>query len=193
MASRKRKKAPKAPASGPAAEATKTCEASEASCEGDSCEAAGMYVPKSVEGGEGLTREIVGAFAALVRTGLRKTVAAAKLGIPVTTYQHWMREGATQIRLFVGGRRPELGLCGEFVIRVDKAEAEFHESLISIIVASGDADLAYKLLVKRFPKHYLHNGRKVIDDDTAEEETATDAETTAMVEARIAAMFKGDE
>lgn len=189
MAAKRKRRPPRRPIKELAAEVSKTCEAAEASCEGDSCEAAVTYVPKSVEGGEGLTREIIGAFAALVRKGMRKTVACARLGIPVTTYQHWMREGQAQLRLFAAGRRSELSLYGEFVVRVEQADAESHELCVTAIINSGDPDLIYKFMVKRWPKHYLHNGRKVIDDETAEETEQAD-DTTAMVEARLKAMFK---
>lgn len=171
-----------------AAQAAQTCEAS---CEGDSCEGAITYVPRSVEGGEGLTRELVGAFAAKVRKGLHKTVAAAALGIPVTAYQYWVREGRTQIKLFEAGRRAELGLYGEFVVRVERAEADLHEQLVGVIMSSTDPELILKWMIKRFPKRYLHNGRKVIDDDEGlEEADGKDAETVAQLEARLEAMLK---
>lgn len=172
---------------GPSAKATETCEAS---CEGASCEALVTYVPRRVEGGEGLTREIIGAFAAKVRKGLHKSVAAASLGIPLVTYQHWVREGQTQIRLFDAGRRDSLGLYGEFVIRVERAEAELHEQLVDVITSSKDPELVLKWTVKRFPKRYLHNGRKVIDDDTAEETAEGDAHDLLLQ--RLARLTKQD-
>lgn len=171
-----------------AAQAAQTCEAS---CEGDSCEGAITYVPRSVEGGEGLTRELVGAFAAKVRKGMHKTVAAAALGVPVVTYQYWVREGRTQIKLYNVGRRDELGLYGEFVIRVEQAEAQLHEQLLGVILTSEDPEVVLKFAIKRFPKRYLHNGRKVIDDDDGVEEVdAKEAETSALLDARLDAMFK---
>jgi len=140
---------------------------------------------------EGITQALVAAFAELLRLGLRKTVVCARLKIPLETYRLWAREGSTALRLYASDRSDALGVHGEFVLAIDAAEADAHARCVEIVMGSEDPDLIFKFMIKRWPKHYLHNGRKVIDDDDGTEEEA-DAETESLIIDRLKAMFKDD-
>ena len=142
----------------------------EASCEGTGTETTATYLPRSVDyRGGGLTRELIAAFAGIVAAGHRRTVACSRLGIPWATYNNWRIKGQGAIRRFAAKELEAITLEADFVRIVDEAEAECHMEIVDRILSSDDPTILLRYLKARWPKHYHHDGRTIVDDDAAEE------------------------
>jgi hypothetical protein len=109
-----------------------------------------------------LTAELQEQFCELLRKGLFRKHAAARIGIPERTTANWYHRGA----------REERGKFYEFYLAVDDAEATFAQTGIEMLTAmqSGDPKVIQWLLSRRFPEHY---GRKDnVEDERPEDRAA---------------------
>ena len=132
-----------------------------------------------------LTQSIIARFCDQIRRGHRRMTACDALRINRNAYQTWMRRGKEEIRLYDAGYTDQdrLTIFAQFVLATAEAEAEFHERIVDKVIECGDPVVLLRYLRARFPKHYHHDGRVVVDDETAEEIVA--GNPVEQIEARI--------
>jgi hypothetical protein len=146
-----------------------TCTAEESTCE-----SAIDYLPRSVDPDGGLTRVLLGKFVTNLRKGHRRTVTCDLLGVPWGTYQLWIRTGTNEINEYDTGRRDHVTIAAEFVVLCNEAVAAYHAQLVDEINEAEDPVVKLRLAKARFPKHYHHDGRTIIDDEAATEVVRVD-------------------
>jgi hypothetical protein len=126
-----------------------------------------------------LSSELQEQFCDLLRKGLFRKHAAAKIGVPERTISTWYHRGA----------REERGKFYAFYLAVDDAEATFAQAGIETLAASqaGDPKVVQWLLSRRFPELY---GRKDnVEDQRPEDREAQQQATRTLLMERLERMF----
>lgn len=129
-----------------------------------------------VIGRNDLTLDVIEKFAERVDKGLPPEDVAAVMGVLRPAYLHWMREGKAQIAAFHDGSASELGMCGQFVARVEQAETELRARLVEVVLNRGTP----KLIAKLFPDLTVAPRPAASVDETAPEPRVTQRQLDIM-------------
>jgi len=109
-----------------------------------------------------LTDRVIEEAAAIVGAGNFRYVAFQRLGIPVATFQAWIRKGLKARREGVDNIQAKL------VRALDMAEGECHAQLLQDVLSADDPRLKMDFLRARYNKLYSNNPNAHLDDETGE-------------------------
>ena len=73
-----------------------------------------------------LTEDIIREACEIVGAGNFRYVAAGRLGIPLKTWNSWVKRGKNELEDYRSGNREELTLKAQFVTELEQAEARCH-------------------------------------------------------------------
>jgi uncharacterized protein (DUF2384 family) len=96
-------------------------------------------------------------------------MAAAKMGIPIQTFNGWSVRGKKELRDHAAGRRKTLTIKADLVQARDAAEARCHEKILLDVVTSDSIQAKQWFLERRWNKLYSRNPNARIDDETGAE------------------------
>lgn len=105
-----------------------------------------------------------------VGAGNYRDVARQRLGVSIRLWQHWLKEGKSEIEHKEEGKIKRLSAFGDFAQRIEIAEGTFHSSAVTDVAGSDDDRVKLEFLKCRFHKHYNKNPNAIIDDETGERE-----------------------
>ena len=109
-----------------------------------------------------LTDRVIEEAAAIVGAGNFRYVAFQRLGIPVATFQAWIRKGLKDRRDGSDSKQADL------VRALDMAEGECHAQLLQDVLSADDPRLKMDFLRARYNKLYSNNPNAHLDDETGE-------------------------
>lgn len=126
-------------------------------------------------GGESkLTHELIEDVCKCLRKGNYRKTAFALNGIPRSTWTYWVKHGKQEIKDVEAGRIPKSGPKGQslraiLVRKMECAEAEAIDGILTNVLESGDPSLGLKFLTMRHSRMFNSNPTSHYDDETGTE------------------------
>jgi hypothetical protein len=128
-----------------------------------------------------LTPEVFKIIVDSVGRGNWRTVAAKMAGIPISTFQSWVRRGEQHLKEIEAGERMTMTIQANLVLDLAKAEGKLHDFHQSKILEEAKPELRFQWLTRRFAKEWVPTTTG-IDDQTGEE---TQADLVALLLDRL--------
>ena len=122
-------------------------------------------------------------FCELLRKGLHRPHAAAQVGLTEATVAEW----------YAAGARDTKGIYREFHLGVNKAEADFAQGALEMLMARGAADpkVVQWALSRRYPE--LYGRRDNVDPEKPEDRAAQQQATRQLLFERLERLFPEPE
>lgn len=114
-------------------------------------------------------REIRRRVVRILESGQFREFARREIGVSSDLWARWLRDGRAEVRGVDSGELEKVGLCGKFVLEIEKAESRAHDRLFKSAIVRAGPDAQRWYLTKRFPEVYSGTSAAIVDDRSGEE------------------------